>query len=611
MCSMRLITQRKLPCIRPVGPGALVLITLLSILLPPQPALAVSGWTIQAADTTRAGQSTSIAPYNLNYTPYHETLGTVYVNATTGNDSYNGSSPVHTSGNIGPKKTISAAISVVSASGTVYVAAGTYNEDIGIADNLTIIGAGAHTTIISHYPVDRAESVVGISTGGQPVSLSISISGFTIQNGYIHGLAYGDGAGISVDGSCTAYLADCVIINNDALVNGGGIYNAGMLSMVDCTIANNQAGDGGGIYNEGMLYMDRCCVSGNFAAYNGGGVFNDGGLVWLTNCTISGNTVLETDFSAGGGINNISGTITLLNCTIAYNSVVPGLGKGGGFADQSGTTMTFKNTIVAYNTASQNNNGYFYPAGSVTSSGNNIDSEDSCGFNQHTDQINTNPRLRPLQDNGGPTKTHAILASSPAYNRGTSVGAPSDDQRGVRRPQAGFYDIGSFELVAAAPSPQPSPRGSSLLNEGQDPGSSGMTAASLVPPPPPIVNPSIIILNASLSSSQNPRGPVTVNTTVANTSTVNGITKVRIYVNGQVDAEQSVNVASGEQKLISFTLTRSEPGTYYVHVNNVSAGSFVVTDAVDPDTILFVSAGLFVLSVLGLAIFFIRRQHQN
>src|SRR4030043_2110491 len=76
-------------------------------------------------------------------------IQTVYVNGTTGDDNYNGSSPVFISGNIGPKKTIAAGIDVVSDNGTVNVAAGIYHEHgLDLSETMNLVGAGALTTII-------------------------------------------------------------------------------------------------------------------------------------------------------------------------------------------------------------------------------------------------------------------------------------------------------------------------------------------------------------------------------------------------------------------------------------------------------------------------------
>ena len=346
-------------------------------------------------------------------------LTTVYVNGTTGSDGYDGSSPMHTSGTIGPKKTISAGIVAASDYGTVHVAAGTYieAESIRTSKPINLTGAGANSTVIDGGGITAFHSVFDI--GGHP-DTEATISGFTIQNGY-----QDVGGGIFINSLHTLYL-------------------------YDCTVKDNVASTAGGIFNNGTLHMERCTISGNSAQYQGGGIYNYG-QVWLTNCTISGNRGLEFDWSSGGGIYN-KGTMNVLNCTIAYNSVEGvSVSVGGGFTDESPTTMTFKNTIVANNTAGNDsyNNGCF-SGSSVTSLGNNIDSENSCGFNQPTDQINTNPQLGSLKNNGGPTSTHAITASSPAFNMGTNAGAPATDQRGVARPQMGTCDIGAYEFSASS-----------------------------------------------------------------------------------------------------------------------------------------------------------------
>ncbi len=64
------------------------------------------------------------------------------------------------------------------------------------------------------------------------------------------------------------------------------------------------------------------------------------------------------------------------------------------------------------------------------------------------------PLLGPLQNNGGPTPTRALLLGSPAIDAGTAAGAPSFDQRGLPRPSGAGFDIGAFE-VQAAPSTKP------------------------------------------------------------------------------------------------------------------------------------------------------------
>jgi predicted outer membrane repeat protein len=376
---------------------------------------------------------------------------TIYVDAARPNDSGDGLSWATA------KKYIQSGIGAACKPGTVYVAAGVYDQPAGNAyeivwldDNLTLIGAGALTTIIDGRDLYR-----GISITSHPGQVN-KIAGFTIRNGrgpnYHSSLlptftAYGAGTGISLP-----YIRPWLFNGSRDLPDGGGIFitDEHRVTIEDCAIINNKGQNGGGIYNSGQLTMDRCTVSNNSAYGQGGGIYMNwsgppAATLQLINCTISGNTA---EGSYGGGI--YCGTqMFLLNSTIVGNSITATASKGGGFANTG--TAAFKNCIVANNIAMEhtNDNGAFWSGGTVISQGNNIDSQNSCGFNQPTDQINTNPLLGPLQNNGGPTSTHAITASSPAYNRGTINGSPMTDQRGVTRPQFGVCDIGAFELMQA------------------------------------------------------------------------------------------------------------------------------------------------------------------
>jgi hypothetical protein len=99
--------------------------------------------------------------------------------------------------------------------------------------------------------------------------------------------------------------------------------------------------------------------------------------------------------------------------------------------------------------------------GTVTSRGYNLSSDNGGGFLTGTgDQINTDPKLGPLQNNGGPTYTHALLAGSPAIDRGKTNAIPAlarnTDQCGRTRSVDNPYlanatggdssDIGAFEV---------------------------------------------------------------------------------------------------------------------------------------------------------------------
>jgi hypothetical protein len=151
--------------------------------------------------------------------------------------------------------------------------------------------------------------------------------------------------------------------------------------------------------------------------------------------------------------------------------------------------------------------------------------------------------------------------------------------------------------------PPPGPQFAGI-GTGSNPGGSSGSMSSSISTTQPVVNATIIIQSASISRSRTSGEPVTISATVSNSSTVNGITKVRLYINGQLDSEQAVAVASGKQEPVNFTVSRSEPGTYQVYVNGTSAGSFTVSDN---STILYVSiACLFLALVLGVILIYRR-----
>jgi hypothetical protein len=140
------------------------------------------------------------------------------------------------------------------------------------------------------------------------------------------------------------------------------------------------------------------------------------------------------------------------NSTLFGNSANNG---GGSINNLAGTPTTLKNTIVATSPSGGN------CSGTITNDGYNLDSGTSCGFGTANNSLSsTAPMLGTLADNGGPTKTHALLAGSPAIDKGNFFGE-STDQRGLVRPSnfvgivnaADGSDIGAFELQASPLTP--------------------------------------------------------------------------------------------------------------------------------------------------------------
>jgi CSLREA domain-containing protein len=233
---------------------------------------------------------------------------------------------------------------------------------------------------------------------------------------------------------------------------GGGILNAGAVELIDCLVTGNSAAAGGGIYNVGagsLLIITTSTISGNSNSRGGGGGILSEGTLNIVNSTISGNSGND-----GGGVHNFQGTATITDSTITGNTAISN-GDGGGIFSIPAGALKLKNTIVAGNSAPIGPD----LAGTIASQGYNlIGSNKDAPFTAATgDQIGTalspiDPRLGPLQDNGGPTNTHALLTGSPAIDRGSA--GKTTDQRGLPRKidsplianTADGSDIGAYEV---------------------------------------------------------------------------------------------------------------------------------------------------------------------
>ena len=281
--------------------------------------------------------------------------------------------------------------------------------------------------------------------------------------------------------------ADAAVAGNNG-APGGGIFNAGTLSLFSSTVANNRSGrgadengesagdgdggDGGGIFSIGRLGLTACTVSGNTTG-NGGNLFFDdefsrgghggsgggifsGGSLTLTACTLSANATGNGGTASGIGSGGRGGDgaairddseipYRLTACTIVGNQTGSGgniaiRGDGGGLS--SGTAI-LQNCLVAQNTG-------FGTAPDVniisltTVEANLLGTAPSfSGTNPGpAPTLNAAPNLAPLGDYGGPTQTMPPLPGSQAIDAGAS-GSRSKDQRGL--PTVGFPDIGAAE----------------------------------------------------------------------------------------------------------------------------------------------------------------------
>ncbi len=227
----------------------------------------------------------------------------------------------------------------------------------------------------------------------------VGLKALTIRNGYASGTSYPGNT-------------------------GGGIYNAGTLSITECTLTANQAivgvnPGGGGIENDGgTLTVTRSTVSGNSSAF-GGGVENFSGILTLNQCTFANNSASLN----GGGIFSSGGSISVNQSTICGNAAATGTGGGIG-TDVS--TVNLYNTIVAQNTAAASPN----ISGSPTATGVNFTTGD--------------PQLSSLGNYGGRTQTMPPLVGSPVINAAITS-TFTTDQRGFAF--LGAPDIGAAEYL--------------------------------------------------------------------------------------------------------------------------------------------------------------------
>ena len=326
------------------------------------------------------------------------------------------------------------------------------SAELVINKSITISGLGPNLLAVSRVQNAPAFRIFNVVAG-----LTVVIQGLTISNG--SATQFGCGGGIFNAGSALSVM-NCTVSGNSTDGTGGGICaeSNATLTIESSTLSGNYAGDyGGGIANNGTLTINNSTLSGNRGEFAAGAIlngFNGDASLTVSNSTLSGNTTQLH----GGGIWN-GGQSAISNSTLSGNS-----GMTGGAIVNRLATLDIESTIL--------NRGELGPnisndSGRVTSHGYNLSSDDGGGvLNGPGDQINTDPLLGPLQNNGGPTFTHQLLPGSPAIDTGDPNFTPPPffDQRGpgFDRVVNGRIDKGSFELQAGTtPTPTPTPTSTS------------------------------------------------------------------------------------------------------------------------------------------------------
>ncbi len=250
-----------------------------------------------------------------------------------------------------------------------------------------------------------------------------------------------NGPGGAIENAATAQLMinGCTFSNNTGGQGGaiGNFFENASVTVQNSYFYENSGNVGGAIWGQtSTITIVGCTFAKNTAQANGGAVYNDSGSLTVRNSTLVGNSA-----AIGGGIynqgygNGYTGNATVTTSTLSDNSAPNGGGiynqgtnNGRGLLILEDTILYSANTTPGANLISTG------PGASVTSHGYNLSSDNANGLlTAAGDQINTDPKLGPLQDNGGPTQTMALLPGSPAWDKGKSFSLTAD-QRGSPRP---------------------------------------------------------------------------------------------------------------------------------------------------------------------------------
>ena len=198
-----------------------------------------------------------------------------------------------------------------------------------------------------------AGDIIAFSGAGTAVNLTsmLTLNNDLVLAGPATITQTGSGCVFRIPSGQSVGMSNLTIASGKNAYSGGGVANAGTLTMNGCTVRNSSAeGAGGGVWNDGALTMKDCVIGSNTSKYAGGGVGNIGNLT-MEDCTVSGNT--STFMTQDGGGISTSGTATIKRCTITGNTA----DYGGGV--QNRRTMNMYSSTVTGNTARKAGGGIF------------------------------------------------------------------------------------------------------------------------------------------------------------------------------------------------------------------------------------------------------------
>jgi predicted outer membrane repeat protein len=339
----------------------------------------------------------------------------------------------------------------------------TLASPIPIEKNLTISGAG-HDIVISGNNTTRLFNIsYGTTTTLEYLTLKngaflddhggaiydngsfLTISHVTFDNNRVTGSSTKGGA-IYHGSNGALTISDSTFSNNSAENYGGAILTNANTTVTDSTFSGNSSGGGGALMIAAAVTvtLERVTMNNNLAGNSGsmgvgGAIYFGFGTLNINNSTLSGNG--SSDYTnAGGAIYMYDSTLNIRNSTIVNNLIStsdPSFAGGGIKINTS--TLNYYNTILANNTTDDCNTESGL---TVSNNVNNlVEVSTGCG----TPALTSDPKLGPLMNNGGSTRTHGLQIGSPAIDAGDNSTCLTTDQRGISRPQGAQCDIGAYE----------------------------------------------------------------------------------------------------------------------------------------------------------------------
>ena len=407
--------------------------------------------------------------------------GILYVDDISGVDSGNCQSSVT------PCKTIGYAITQAVATDEIYIAKGTYTENLVVSSQISLIGgyeATGWTRDIANNVTTIDGNLAGTVVDFQAGSTGAVLDGFTITNGSVTSGGLGGGITINEVGPTVKH---CIVTNNKTTNDGGGIYVSGGNPTFEELSVDGNAADQccGGLHigNNATVSISDATISNNTAAGGGGiGVFS-ASTVTITNSTISGNDT-DVDGGQGGGllVSDTGTSITLTDTVLADNKTRD---HGAAISATAGTT-SMTNALIYGNESSSLNANVFAIGPAAVNVMNSTIADNNPGAAQAvilwsggslnmTNTVMYNNALSLQADppcpscftvnysniQGGAPGTanidkdpmfvdaanhdYHLLGSSPGRNRGTPAGAPNADIEGT--PRDALPDMGAYEWV--------------------------------------------------------------------------------------------------------------------------------------------------------------------